>query len=65
MQTGRVLTLLGYERLLAVLPKIREAFRIDRAFLMSRHLVTSPQDLQYRTYILSQAMINVKAFRRQ
>lgn len=45
--------------------KLREAFRIDRAFLKSRHLVTSPRDLQYRKYILSQAMINVKALRRQ
>ena len=45
--------------------KLREAFRIDQALLGSHHLVTSPQQLQYRRYILSQAMINVKAFRRQ
>jgi hypothetical protein len=45
--------------------KLREAFRIDQAFLKSRHWLTSPQDLQYRKYILSQAMTNVKAFRRQ
>lgn len=45
--------------------KLREAFRIDHALVKSHHWLTSPQDLKYRKYILSQAMHNVKAFRRQ
>jgi hypothetical protein len=45
--------------------KLRQAFRIDQAFLKSRHWLTSPQELQYRKYILSQAITNVKKFRRQ
>ncbi|OKP09347.1 hypothetical protein PENSUB_5303 [Penicillium subrubescens] len=45
--------------------KLREAFHIDQAFLKSRHWLTSPQELQYRKYILSQAMTNVKKLRRQ
>jgi hypothetical protein len=45
--------------------KLREAFRIDQAFMKSRYWLTSPQDLHYRKYILSQAARNVKAFRRQ
>jgi hypothetical protein len=47
------------------LRKLREAFHIDQAFLKSRHWLTSPQELQYLKYILSQAMTNVKKFRRQ
>jgi hypothetical protein len=45
--------------------KLREALRIDRAFIKSRHWLTSPQDLQYRKYIFFKALIAVKAFRRQ
>lgn len=45
--------------------KLQEAFRMDRAFVKSRHWLTSPQDLQYRKYILYKATTTVKAFRRQ
>ena len=45
--------------------KLQEAFRMDRAFVKSRHWLTSPQDLQYRKYILYKAATTVKAFRRQ
>lgn len=38
---------------------------MDKAFVKSRYWLTSPQDLQYRKYAFSQAVIEVKAFRRQ
>lgn len=44
--------------------KIQEAFRLDRAFLTSHHWLTSPQDLQYRKHVFSEAAYEVKAFRR-
>ena len=38
---------------------------MDKAFMNSRHWLTSPQDLQYRKYIFYKAVTTVKAFRRQ
>lgn len=45
--------------------KLQEAFRIDKAFMKSRHWLTSPQDLQYRKYVFYEAVVAVKAFRRE
>lgn len=45
--------------------KLQETFRTNKSFVKSRHWLTSPQGVQYRKYILSQATIAVKVFRRQ
>ncbi|KAJ5904920.1 uncharacterized protein N7473_001836 [Penicillium subrubescens] len=45
--------------------RLKEALRVDTAFLKSSHWLTSPRDLQNRKYILYQAALDVKAFRRE